>query len=36
MAIEPNRLYPRQMNGPVISANGMAVYYDFSNAEAID
>lgn len=35
MAIEPNRLYPRQMNGPVISANGMAVDNECYNAQAI-
>ncbi len=36
MVIEPNKLYPRQMNGPVISANGMAVDSRFENAEAIE
>ena len=36
MAIEPNRLYPRQMNGPVISANGMAVDSRFDDAKAIE
>lgn len=36
MAIEPNRLYPRQMNGPVISANGMAVEVEFADAKAIE
>ena len=35
MAITPNRLYPQQMNGPVISANGIAVDDRFSDAEAI-
>ena len=36
MPIEPNRLYPRQMNGPVISANGKALDAEFSDAEAIE
>lgn len=36
MAITPNRLYPSQMNGPVISANGMAVDAGFEDAEAIE
>ena len=36
MPIEPNRLYPRQMNGPVISANGKALDDEFSDAEAIE
>ena len=36
MAITPNRLYPSQMNGPVISVNGMAVDNRFSDAEAIE
>ena len=36
MAIEPNRLYPHQMNGPVISANGNAVNARFSDAQAIE
>lgn len=36
MAIKPNRLYPKQMNGPVISANGMAVNDEFADAEAIE
>ena len=36
MAIEANKYYPRQMNGPVISANGQAVNDEFSNAEAIE
>lgn len=36
MAIEPNRLYPKQMNGPVISANGQAVDAGFEDAEAIE
>lgn len=36
MAIEPNRLYPHQMNGPVISANGNAVNSRFEDAEAIE
>lgn len=36
MTIEPNRLYPHQMNGPVISANGNAVNARFSDALAIE
>lgn len=36
MAIEPNKLYPSQMNGPVISANGMAVDAEFADAQAIE
>lgn len=36
MPIEPNRLYPRQMNGPVISANGVALDDEFSDAETIE
>ena len=36
MAIKPNRLYPFQMNGPVISANGMAVDAGFDDAKAIE
>lgn len=36
MPITPNRLYPAQMNGPVISANGMALDEGFENAEAIE
>jgi hypothetical protein len=36
MPIEPNRLYPRQMNGPVISANGVALNDEFSDAETIE
>lgn len=36
MPIEPNRLYPKQMNGPVISANGEAVNSGFEDAEAIE
>lgn len=36
MAIEPNKLYPNQMNGPVISANGMAVNDRFQDAQAIE
>lgn len=36
MAIESNRLYPRQMNGPVISANGMAVDAEFADAQTIE
>ena len=36
MAIEPNRLYAKQMNGPVISANGMAVNDRFSDSETIE
>lgn len=35
-AIEPNKLYPHQMNGPVISANGMSVASRFADAEAIE
>lgn len=35
MAIQPNRLYPSQMNGPVISANGEAVNEGFNDAEQI-
>lgn len=34
--LEPNRLYPRQMNGPVISANGMALDAEFADAETIE
>lgn len=36
MPIEPNRLYPRQMNGPVISANGESLNDEFSDAETIE
>lgn len=36
MAITPNRLYPSQMNGPVISANGESVNDRFSDAEVIE
>ena len=36
MAIEPNKYYPHQMNGPVLSANGMAVNDRFSDAKAIE
>jgi hypothetical protein len=36
MPIEPNRLYPKQMNGPVISAYGEAVNTGFADAEAIE
>lgn len=35
MAIEPNKHYPRQMNGPVISANGEALDSRFEDAIAI-
>ena len=35
MAIEPNVHYPQQMNGPVISANGMALDSRFEDANAI-
>ena len=35
MAIEPNRHYPKQMNGPVISANGEALNSRFEDAAAI-
>lgn len=34
--IEPNELYPKQMNGPVISAYGKALKEEFSDAEAIE
>lgn len=36
MAIEPNEHYPRQMNGPVISANGEALNSRFEDAIAIE
>lgn len=36
MAIPVNRLYPKQMNGPVISANGEAVNAEFADAEAVE
>ena len=36
MAITPNKLYPSQMNGPVISANGKAVNDRFSDSQAIE
>lgn len=36
MAIKPNRLYPRQMNGPVISAFGEVVNSRFDDAQAIE
>lgn len=36
MAIEPNKHYPKQMNGPVISANGIAFDDRFVDAEAIE
>jgi len=35
MAISPNKYYPSQMNGPVISAYGEAVNKQFSDAETI-
>jgi len=35
MVIEPNEHYPQQMNGPVISANGMALDSRFEDAIAI-
>jgi len=35
MAIEPNRHFPSQMNGPVISAYGNAVDQEFSAGEAV-
>ena len=35
-AIEVNRYYPRQMNGPVISANGMALDSRFEDAKSIE
>lgn len=34
--IEPNKYYPKQMNGPVISAQGQALNTEFSDAEAIE
>lgn len=34
--IEPNELYPKQMNGPVISAYGKALKEELSDAEAIE
>lgn len=34
--IDPNRYYPKQMNGPVISAQGQALNTEFSDAEAIE
>lgn len=36
MAIQPNKYYPKQMNGPVISATGQAVNYEFDKAEEIE
>lgn len=36
MAITPNKYYPRQMNGPVISAQGNAVNMEFEQAEEIE
>lgn len=36
MAIPVNRLYPKQMNGPVISANGETVNAEFADAEAVE
>ena len=36
MAISPNSYYPKQMNGPVISAFGSARDSEFSNAEYIE
>ena len=36
MAIQPNRYYPKQMNGPVISAFGNARDTEFSKAEEIE
>ena len=36
MAIPVNRLYPKQMNGPVISANGEAVNAEFADVEAVE
>lgn len=36
MAIKPNAYYPKQMTGPVISANGQAVNAEFTKAEEIE
>ena len=36
MVIEANKYYPKQMNGPVISAFGGEVNNEFQNAEAIE
>ena len=36
MAITPNKYYPSQMNGPVISANGIAVNSRLADARAIE
>ena len=36
MAIKPNAYYPKQMTGPVISANGQAVNAEFAKAEEIE
>lgn len=35
MAIEPNKFYPKQMNGPVISATGNSLCAEFEDAEQI-
>lgn len=35
MAIEPNKHFPRQMNGPVISSYGNAVDQEFAPGEAV-
>lgn len=36
MAIEPNKYYPMQMNGPVLSAAGAALNQEFKNADEIE
>lgn len=36
MAIEANKYYPKQMNGPVISAFGDGINHEFLNAEEIE
>lgn len=36
MAIAPNKYYPRQMNGPIISALGNSECSEFSNATTIE
>lgn len=35
MEIKPNKYYPKQMNGPIISATGNALESEFSNAQEI-
>lgn len=34
--IEPNKYYPKQMNGPILSANGAALEEELAEAKAIE